>query len=55
MEKGKSRPNVSIRINPQILLQAKIEAVRAQMTLGQWLEAAIQEKMRRDDTIQGVK
>ena len=44
MVKGKSRPNVSIRINPQILLQAKIEAVKAQMTLGQWLEAAIQEK-----------
>jgi predicted HicB family RNase H-like nuclease len=45
MTKGKSRPNVSIRIDPQILLQAKIEAVRAQITLGQWLETAIQEKV----------
>ncbi len=49
MDKGKSRPNVSIRIDPQILLQAKIEAVRAQMTLGQWLEAAIQEKVERKE------
>lgn len=45
MEKGKSRPNVSIRIDPQILLQAKIEAVKTQMTLGQWLEKAIQERV----------
>ena len=49
MDKGKSRPNVSIRIDPQILLQAKIEAVRAQMTLGQWLEAAIQGKVERKE------
>ena len=47
MTKGKSRPNVSIRIDPQILLQAKIEAVKAKMTLGQWLEAAIQEKIEK--------
>jgi predicted HicB family RNase H-like nuclease len=45
MVKGKSRPNVSIRIDPQILLQAKIEAVKAQVTLGQWLEKAIQERV----------
>jgi hypothetical protein len=40
MEKGKNRPNVSIRIDTQILLQAKVEAVKAQMILGKWLEEA---------------
>jgi predicted HicB family RNase H-like nuclease len=49
MRNGKTRPNVSIRIDPQILLQAKIEAVKTQMTLGQWLEAAIQEKVEKKE------
>jgi len=40
------RPNVSIRINPDVLHQAKVAAVMEKMTLGQWLEEAIQEKIR---------
>ena len=47
MKESKSKPNVSIRIDPEVLHQAKIEAVKARKTLGQWLEEAIQEKMER--------
>jgi len=39
------RPNTSIRIDPEILHKAKIEAVKAKMSLGEWLEAAIKEKI----------
>lgn len=45
MKESKSKPNVSIRIDPEVLYQAKIEAVRAKKTLGQWLEEAIREKI----------
>lgn len=45
MKEGKSKPNVSIRIDPEILHLAKIEAVKAKKTIGQWLEEAIREKM----------
>ena len=50
MEKNKlskSKPNVSIRINPEVLHQAKIEAVKTRKTLGEWLENAIHEKIER--------
>jgi predicted HicB family RNase H-like nuclease len=55
MEKGKAKPNVSIRIDKEILYQAKVAAVSNKMTLGDWLEEAVNEKIKRDDTIQGVK
>jgi predicted HicB family RNase H-like nuclease len=47
MKQSKSKPNVSIRIDPEVLHQAKIEAVRAKKTLGEWLEEAIQERIER--------
>jgi predicted HicB family RNase H-like nuclease len=43
------RPNLSIRMNPDILHQARIAAVTHKKTLGQWLEAAILEKITRDN------
>ena len=43
------KPNTSIRIDPDILHQARIGAVTTKQTLGQWLEEAIQEKIERDD------
>jgi diaminopimelate decarboxylase len=46
----KSKPNVSIRINPDILHQGKVAAVFAKKTLGEWLEEAIIEKLRREIT-----
>jgi predicted HicB family RNase H-like nuclease len=48
MKESKSKPNVSIRIDPEVLHRAKIEAVKAKKTLGEWLEEAIVEKMRRE-------
>ena len=41
-------PNISIRLNPLAYQAARIEAVKARKTVGQWLEEAIQEKQERD-------
>jgi predicted HicB family RNase H-like nuclease len=49
MKETKSKPNVSIRIDSEILHQAKVEAVKARKTLGEWLEEAIQEKILRKE------
>jgi predicted HicB family RNase H-like nuclease len=48
MKENKSKPNVSIRIDPEVLHQAKVEAVKAKKTLGEWLEEAIQERIERE-------
>ena len=48
MKESKSKPNISIRIDPEVLHLAKIEAVKAKKTLGEWLEEAIQEKIARE-------
>jgi predicted HicB family RNase H-like nuclease len=49
MRKIKSvKPNTSIRIDLEVLHQARVEAVKSRMTLGEWLEAAIKEKIKRD-------
>lgn len=42
------KPNTSIRIDLDILHQARIAAVTRKMTLGQWLEEAIMEKIERE-------
>jgi len=47
MKDSKSKPNVSIRIDPEVLHLAKIEAVKNKKTLGKWLEEAIREKIER--------
>ncbi len=47
MKESKSKPNVSIRINPEVLHLAKVEAVKSKVTLGRWLETAIKEKIER--------
>lgn len=39
---------MSIRIDRDVVYLAKIEAVKSKMTLGEWLEAAIKEKIKRD-------
>lgn len=38
-------PNTSIRIDPDVLHQARIAAVTQKKTLGRWLEEAIIEKI----------
>lgn len=53
MEAKDVRPTTGIRIKPDILHQARVAAVTARKTLGQWLEEAIQEKIGREE--KGVK
>ena len=48
MKRSGIRPNTSIRIDPDVLHQARIAAVTVKKTLGQWLEQAIEEKIQRD-------
>ena len=50
MKESKSKPNVSIRIAKETLHQAKIEAVKAKKTLGEWLEEAIRQKIDKENT-----
>jgi len=38
---------MSIRIDREAVHKAKIEAVKANMTLGEWLESAIRDKIER--------
>ena len=42
------KPNTSIRVDLDILHQARVAAVSQKKTLGQWLEEAIVEKIERD-------
>ena len=44
------RPNLSIRMSPDALYQARVAAVISKKTLGQWLEEAIQEKIKREQS-----
>ena len=48
MNKGGGRPITSIRIDPEVFHQAKVEAVRKRQSIGEWLECAILEKVERD-------
>ena len=42
------KPTTSIRIDPEALHWARVAAVTARKTLGQWLEEAIAEKIKRE-------
>ena len=39
----------NIKINPDVLHEARVEALRSRKTLGEWLEEAIQEKVAREE------
>ena len=43
-------PNISLRLNPDAYQAARVEAVKAKKTVGQWLEEAIREKIEREDS-----
>ncbi len=45
------RPNLSVRMNPEVLHQARIAAVTHKKTLGQWLEEAIVEKIEKEQKL----
>ena len=42
------KPNTSIRVDPDILHQARVAAVIQRKTMGKWLEEAILEKIERE-------
>ena len=43
-------PNISLRLNPDAYQAARVEAIKAKKTVGQWLEEAIREKIEREDS-----
>jgi predicted HicB family RNase H-like nuclease len=47
VKESRAKPTTSVRVDPQVLHQARIAAVTSKKTLGQWLEEAIQEKIAR--------
>jgi len=48
MSESKAKPTTSIRVNPEVLHQARVAAVTSKKTLGKWLEEAILEKIERE-------
>ena len=46
-EKPVRKPR-NVKINPEALHRARVEALRAKKTLGEWLEEAIDEKIERE-------
>ena len=45
------KPNTSIRVDLDILHQARIAAVTQKKTMGRWLEEAILEKIEREQEV----
>jgi len=37
----------NVKINPEVLHKARVEALRSKKTVGEWLEEAIEEKIER--------
>jgi len=52
MAKKVQRKLVAVRIDPNAWHTARVASVTASKTLGLWLEEAIQEKVRREDSRQ---
>ena len=48
MKESKAKPTTSVRVDPEILHQARVSAVTSKKTLGKWLEEAILEKIERE-------
>ena len=46
-KRGLRKPR-NVLINPDTLHEARVEALRARKSLGQWLEEAIDEKIERE-------
>jgi predicted HicB family RNase H-like nuclease len=44
-----SKPNTSVRVDLEVLHEARIAAVIQRKTLGSWIEEAIHEKIERDE------
>ena len=48
MNKKSARKPRNILINPDVLHEARVEALRERKTIGQWLEELIEEKIERE-------
>lgn len=48
MKDSKAKPTTSIRVDPEVLQQARVAAVSSKKTLGKWLGEAILEKIERE-------
>ena len=48
MNERTARKLTALRIKPDVLHKARVAAVTARKTLGQWLEEAIEEKLQRE-------
>jgi len=46
-EKPVRKPR-NVKIDPEAILRARIEALRSGKTMGEWLEEAIDEKIKRE-------
>lgn len=51
MKQSKRKPNVNIRIDPNVVHKGRVAAVSQKKTLGQWLEEAILEKIDREQKL----
>ena len=49
MDKKPLRKPRNVYIDPDILHEARVEALRAREPLGEWLEEAIKERMAREE------
>lgn len=47
------KPNTSVRVDPEVLHEARVSAVTQRKTLGHWLEEAIHEKVERESNVKG--
>lgn len=47
-EKPARKPR-NVKINPDALLKAQVEGLRSEKSLGEWLEEAIDEKIKREE------
>lgn len=45
------KPNTSVRVDLEVLHEARIAAVTQRKTLGSWIEEAIHEKIERDSEV----
>jgi predicted HicB family RNase H-like nuclease len=51
MQNGPERTAKTIRMNEEAYHQARVAAVTAKKSLGQWLEEAISEKLEREQAL----
>ena len=49
MKESKAKPTTSVRVDPEVLHQARVASVTSKKTLGMWLEEAITEKIEREN------